>query len=480
MKFFWKKNKEKTNNSKQQTIFWIYDKIIYILLITLISLNLILYKKDLIEYSKKTDLWNQIEILSNLAFNKIWNQLQNNVKKYFWISKHYITIGINYIENKIWISTNTEISKNQTSRFEQNFDISQINPFVLKIPTQKLKEIYENSKTYRSFYNNIRKIYLKQLVQNWFSWFISQPYKNTKDNFPMTNSWYKLLKVKNIYKSDALDVLLGQKLSKYKILYKDLFISWYYQNIFLIKWRPLFIQDLEIIPPQNFSWVFLFKDKQDLQDLWYKIVSYRYRKSVDKYYRRQNIKTAFEKIWKVFVLNPWQTFSYLNNIDLDIKERKNYLVGQVVKDNKIIYEYWWWLCWWSTAIYQWILTNKWFKILDWRNHTLRVTTLYWANINWNYITTPWLDATIYEWSQDLKFQNQTNHPLIFVMEFDWQYWHHEINFSMWFDSDKWYYKYISRKFLPNTKCYTWNINWELKTACYKIKLNPKKEIDSVN
>ncbi len=429
-------------------LFWMWRKhriFIIIRTITVFSATFLLITNN--ENPKIQDtfdkIYQKITFFSSLIIDKTWKEIENTKKDLTWFDK-------------------PALAK------------SQKNNFLLNIDSSSLQKIYQKSPTYKDFYENVRTQYLQVLVKDWFTGFISKPY-NTKAQYPMQNSWYNLSYVQPISQSDSLDVLLSQYLQEYKFLYKDLFMDWYHQNVFVTKWWPLFVSDINITAPLNFSGVYLFKNQKDLDNLWYKIVSRRNRKNIDKWYRRHNIHIAFEKIWKVVVLNPGQEFSYLKSIDYDPYKRKNYMIWQSVVGDEIKYEYWGWLCGGSTAIYQWILTNSWFKVLDRRNHSLRVTDLYAANINGEYINFPWLDATIYEWQQDLEFKNQTNHPLVFVMELDNNYGSHEVNMSLGFSWDIWQRDYMWKKIWWNSKCYTWKINWKNQTACYKLRLKPKVE-----
>ena len=222
----------------------------------------------------------------------------------------------------------------------------------------------------------------------------------------------------------------------------------------------------------------MFKNNKELQiwiDRWFfELASFRERLNVDKAYRLKNIKTAFEKAWDLVVINSWEKFDFIWSIDYDeYSDKKNYLDWISIVWWKETKTYWGWLCWASTAIYQWVMTNKNIKITNRKPHSWWSTNLYKANINWDYITTPWWDATVYtqfiNWKTvatlNLEFVNTWSLPLFLVnkiLERDWEFY--EQNFTIWQRWSKWSLEFVKK----NWKCYTWKINWEEKTSCYKL------------
>jgi vancomycin resistance protein YoaR len=65
-----------------------------------------------------------------------------------------------------------------------------------------------------------------------------------------------------------------------------------------------------------------------------------------------------------------------------------------------------------------MLTHRGFKILSKKNHSTRYESYYPALINGVEISTPGLDAMVFEREQDLVFQNIRDYPLIIITSFD--------------------------------------------------------------
>lgn len=238
---------------------------------------------------------------------------------------------------------------------------------------------------------------------------------------------------------------------------------------------------IELSPQDYKNWwkIVLFKSLQDLQYLWYDVVSHRKRFTNDKEYRRFNISKSFSLLGQVRVINPWETISFLEDSQFDPSEQTLYREWKVIFLDDEIDDYGWWLCGWSTAIYQWVLMNKWLQAQA-RNHTKRYSDLYTATINWEVITTPWLDSTIYYPYLDLKFTNVTDRPIILVNNYTWEEWVFEEVFTLWNIADRWSIEYVSSYYKSYTiknkeweerqthwRCYKWLIHWEPQTKCYK-------------
>lgn len=58
--------------------------------------------------------------------------------------------------------------------------------------------------------------------------------------------------------------------------------------------------------------IYFFKNMRDLNTLGYEVITYRDRVSKDEQYRADNISTAFKSSGNVVVLNPGDSYSYLN------------------------------------------------------------------------------------------------------------------------------------------------------------------------
>lgn len=220
----------------------------------------------------------------------------------------------------------------------------------------------------------------------------------------------------------------------------------------------------------------LFTQTSDLKALWYEIVSHRTRVNRDKEYRRYNIMTAFAKMGNVLVLNPWQTVSYLNDIDYDEWPKLNYKYGLSIIGDEEIMDYGGGICGSSTAIYQGILTNTALDITKQRNHTRRYSNLYPAVINGEMVTTPWLDSALYGPILDLHFTNTRNYPVIIVANYDGSVWGTEEIFSLGRAQDRGSFEFVSSRKTTTTDadgktlhwgCYVWTVNGEQRKSCYK-------------
>jgi len=230
--------------------------------------------------------------------------------------------------------------------------------------------------------------------------------------------------------------------------------------------------------------IYLWKSTQDLKDLWYQVVSSRYRTNYDAAYRRHNIITAFGYLGHAKVLNPGDSFNYLASIHYDPKAKKNYKNGLAIVQDEEIPVYGWGICWGSTATYQWLVTNLGLK-LGARNHSKRFSDLYTAIINGQKIATPGIDATVFAGSVDLKVTNISDHPIIVVLNFNGNYGWIEETMSLWLAQDKGSLEFVSKKTSMKKKnkidkqtgsgyvetvktgCYTRKINGKNKTSCYR-------------
>jgi vancomycin resistance protein YoaR len=144
------------------------------------------------------------------------------------------------------------------------------------------------------------------------------------------------------------------------------------------------------------------------------------------------------------------------------------------------------MCWASTAIYQWILTNSWLKVTKLRNHSKWFSNLYTATINHKRISTPWIDSAVYHGQIDLSMSNISPYPIVLVMNYDWSYgWAEEV-FTLSLAPTKWAFSFVQWWKQRRTEevedpnwswtisttvnawwCYTRLINGEKQTSCYK-------------
>ncbi len=115
--------------------------------------------------------------------------------------------------------------------------------------------------------------------------------------------------------------------------------------------------------------------------------------------RIHNIKTAIANFNWV-IIKKWKGFSF-NKIVWRIDGTTGYKKELVIKGANTIKEWGGWVCQTSSTLYRSILL-AWLPINERRGHSYAVS--YYA---------PWgTDATIYPWSADLKFTNDTNSDLV--------------------------------------------------------------------
>jgi len=255
------------------------------------------------------------------------------------------------------------------------------------------------SENIEDFKSKVRISIMNDLMKNWFNNFITVPYPWKNSNYifkPVNNfSWFELSNW-NISERDNLDTIINNltpvsefyfkiltkiknnpKISPNKInRYRELLLFHVFKNF----------SDINI-DTKNLWKIYLFRSKKDLDRLWYKITSSRERKNIDTKYRRQNISDAFKNIWNVRILNSKENFSYNKEIKLN---SYNYKMWQAILAGwKIWYVKWWWLCWGSTAIYQWMITNWDIEFTSKKNHSKWWGSLYNAYIDWEHLAIPW-------------------------------------------------------------------------------------------
>ena len=326
----------------------------------------------------------------------------------------------------------------------------------VKVPYSQTWVEISSELDFSAFQNVLRSEVIKSLAINWFSGFVQRPYENGQWAMSFDQNWNLL--VREINEKDDLDKLIEKKYSYKNFLSSENFLKSLKKN------KALNLTTDDINSLKN---VYLFKNANDLFNIGYTPVSRRNRKNSDENSRRWNISTAFKKFGNVRVINPWDTFSYMDNIDFDSWVGKNYKNGYAIVNWEEIMVYGWGLCGGSTAIYQWIFLNTALEISA-RNHSKWYSNLYPAYINDQLVSTPWLDANVYEWTTDLQIKNISNHPVVIVANYDWKIWSTEENFSLGLASDQWGYSYL-RKYTTKSwySCYVWSVNWKEKTSCYK-------------
>ncbi len=314
------------------------------------------------------------------------------------------------------------------------------------------------------FYSRVRAMIISQLIAWGYDGFIQRPYKDQDASWLLMTDSNQLFVTSEITEQDALDrYLLG--------IFGE---SALWSSVpFELKLSPSLVN--------GWKWqVHLFTSAEDLQALWYQVVSHRVRTNNDEAYRRTNIATAFDQIGHVRVLNPGDEISYMEDSNFDPYAKQLYQDGFVIFLDEEVEDYGWGLCGGSTAIYQGIVTNKSLSKPALRNHSKRYHHLYNATIDGEWVDTPGIDSTIYSNSLDLRMRNISNHPIILVLNYEGGIGEAEEVFTVWYASDKWsmtyvssrpYYASLSTKWWWSRKvtgqCHTRNINGVNRESCYK-------------
>lgn len=308
-----------------------------------------------------------------------------------------------------------------------------------------------------------RSLFVRQLINQWFTWFVTIPYPSSGNNALISSGIWNIYTVSTIITwTDMLDTYLEDIQKKNTFSGKQIF------TIPKSEWW-------------NRTGIYLFKNTGDLSDIGYQVISHRSRHNTDKEYRRYNISKSFELFHHVQIILPGETFTFLDAAQYDEYEQKNYKIWYVIVDWKEIKEYGGGICGASTAIYQWILTNRSLERTHLRPHTKRFSSLYPATINGEYITTPGIDSAIYAGQIDLHFRNISKHPTILVANYDGDYNGEEQVFSLWYSYEQGSFKFLHGGYIRHDEpakewtginsirwwCYTWDINGEEKRSCYQ-------------
>jgi len=256
----------------------------------------------------------------------------------------------------------------------------------------------------------IRREIIRQLISHWWYNFIERPF--------IWNDRTIAVHDENREQYDVLtDVSMRDDL--------DVYIQW------VLKWDSN--KEIVVSPKEyNTRWkIALFKNFEDLQFLWYNVVSHRKRFTKDEEYRRYNISKSFALLWNVRVLNPWETISFLKGSQFDPDNEEHYKEWKIIFLDDEIDDYGWGLCGWSTALFQWVVMNKWLEISA-RNHTKRYWWLYTATINWDgLLKDRWSIEYISSYDKSYKIKNKEG-----------------------------------RERTTNGQCYKRKIHWEETTKCY--------------
>lgn len=364
----------------------------------------------------------------------------------------------------IVIGANQQRFIQQTENIFQMVELSSVEPaqedvWSLWISRKDLKQKMLSSSGYQDFYSAVRSEFVNQLIQKKFSNFRRVPFSDANGMLTVDSGW-NIVFSGGTAEVDQLDALLSG------------FLSWY-ENLFsgdlLLQKYPKIAISIEISPSQweLFQDIFLFKSEKELKNLWYEVISSRSRKNEDQSYRRHNIKTAFSKFGNVRVVNISWTLSFLWNIDLNNPKARSYARWHWIFEDKLIPMYAGGVCGASTALYQWIITNKALEIVERKNHSKWYQHLYTSTINGVVVKTPGIDSAIYDDLLDLRIKNVWSYPVIIVMNYDGSFWWTETVFSLWKSEDKGSFSYLRKYSLGDYRCYLRSINGKEVPSCYK-------------
>ena len=422
-------------------------------------------------------------IAFTLTFFIIWEQTSANLFSLFWQDKTEKVKELLLNESLNTRDYQIEIAKlvNKVSSWSSVQEwLENLSSFVKDRNYYKIKDWILEFKSFsqKSDINvirrNIRLEVRNLLLQNWYKdWNSELPVKNLTLN-DKEESWFSYERKIRI-SEDPLYNDLKEKTFFYK--WEQIFKEQHKIDLFnLLTDLKLWTTKIDLKKYKEMKSIKFILDEKEMKRLiddWsFWVVTSRERVNSDASYRLHNIKTAFSKIWNEVVLEAWKEISFINSISYDwFWEKKLYKDWYSIVWWKEVKEYGWWLCWAATALYQWALQNKWIQIQS-QNHSKWFSSLYIADFEKNRIKTPWNDATIYyywnkNWSFqwiDLKLKNTTTSPIYLfnkVIEKDKK--KIEQNFTLWNLSNKWSLEFIEKKW----NCYTWKINWNNKTSCYK-------------
>ena len=316
--------------------------------------------------------------------------------------------------------------------------------------------------------NNLREFMIQQFLQQWFTGFVSKPYEWSEDSVHIT-TW------DNSFTWDLIVEAIPETTDQLDLYISD-FLASYNDTEYQIHKKPFLVDEQTY---QSRTGINLFRDVQDLHDMGYRVVSHRARVNKDAEYRRHNISTALKEFGSVRVVQPGEELSFIDEINYDPAEQELYRKWFTVVLDEDQTEYGGGLCGASTAMYQWLLTNKAIKPAEWRVHSQRYDDLYIAEINGERITTPGIDSTIYDGHIDYKIHNTATYPIIVVANYNGERWGTEEVFSLAKTQDKWSFEhdytrrnsaYVVQEWVRSQViggCYGRIINGEERESCYK-------------
>lgn len=315
-----------------------------------------------------------------------------------------------------------------------------------------------------NFVQSLRTQAIQQLIDYGFNHFATLPFGPGNDNIHLTGSisypdFPDYTVNTGIVVKDDLDVLLENKVQK--------LISNAPFNLNLTKLSPeiFTLSEEDIASLQN---VYLFKNEQDLKDLWYVVSSYRTRINNDADWRKDNIAISYWNIGNIRVLNPQETFSFMDEVHYDPANndwKRPFGDGRAIMwgVTKVVG---WWICGAARGINTVILPNRAFEVTQRYNHTRTYKNMYDNEINGQQFWIPGLDVAVYRMggsTKDFTFKNIREYPVIIVMNYDWTLGWMEELFVLSKESDRGELKYIGQ----NGNCYSREANGVPFRSCYK-------------
>jgi len=323
----------------------------------------------------------------------------------------------------------------------------------------------ETSSTQNTLFQALRVQAIQLLIEKKFDHFVTMPFGPGSDNIHLTWSqvypnYPEYFLNTGINLQDDLDKILEKKILN---MNND---RPFYKGLATFAKETLTLSDEEINQLQK---VYLFKNEQDLKDLWYVVSSYRTRINDDAAWRKDNITISYRNIGNVRVINTQQQLSFMDEIHYDpaVYNWKRDTVSGLAIMWGVSSVKWWWICGASRGINAAIMTNKAFDILDRHNHTKTWKYMYQNYINGKEYWIPWLDVAVYRmwWGQkDFVFKNIREYPVVLIMNYDGTSWWEEELFVLSHTEDRGTLKYIGK----SGNCYSWEANGEAFRSCYNL------------
>ena len=293
--------------------------------------------------------------------------------------------------------------------------------------------------------NDIRINLVQQLIDTGFNHFVTLPFGAGTDSIVLQDTWdYPDYRVQKVFTGeDDLDRLIEEN---------DPGVNFQLNGEHI----------------KTLKTVYLFKNEQDLRDLWYVVSSYRTRLNTDDEWRRDNIFISYYNIGNTRLINSQETLWFMDEVHYDANNpgwKKSLAYGRAnMWGMKRVYG--WGICGGAWGINAAVLSNKAIEIVERFEHSNTYRNLYKNEINGELSWTPGLDTAVYSlpWStKDYKIKNIRPYPVILVMNFDGSVKGTETVFVLSKIEDRGYLKYIGKQ----GACYTWEANERKFTSCYK-------------